>query len=268
MVRQIIVAGLMVFLSASAQAQRGGGMSAGSHGAGGAPRAAMQAPRAGTARAMPGTRTGPRGGGFRPRTGAPGVRGTGSRTGSQPTTRRRFDGEREGGRFRAGCGSAPGLGFDAVHQSATCGSGGREFRGRGFQDPFFFPFYDGGYGYSEPDYPVADDDGSAAPIPQPEGTDAQAQGTGRGYQAAQPAPVPAPAPAAETASSAPAENEEFVFVRRDGTVFFAVAYTWDRGTLRYITPQGLRHTVTKDALDLDATREFNEQRGMSFRLPA
>jgi hypothetical protein len=258
----------MVFLSASAQAQRGGGMSAGSHAAGGAPRAAMQAPRAGTARAMPGTRTGPRGGGFRPRTGAPGVRGTGSRTGSQTTTRRRFDGEREGGRFRAGCGSAPGLGFDAVHQSATCGSEGREFRGRGFQDPFFFPFYDGGYdgGYSEPDYPVAGDDGSAAPIPQPEGTDVQAQGTGRGYQAPQPAPVPAPA--AETANSAPAENEEFVFVRRDGTVFFAVAYTWDRGTLRYITPQGLRHSVTKDALDLDATREFNEQRGMNFRLPA
>ena len=265
MVRQIIVAGFVLLLSASAQAQRGGGMSAGSHAAGGgAPRAATQAPRARTPQAMPGTRMGPRGGGFRPRTGAPGVRGTGSQT----PTRRRFDGEREGGRFRAGCGSAPGLGFDAVHQSATCGSGGREFRGRGFQDPFFFPFYDGGYGYSEPDYPVADDDGSAAPIPQPEGTDAQAQGTGRGYQAAQPAPVPAPAPAAETASSTPAENEEFVFVRRDGTVFFAVAYTWDRGTLRYITPQGLRHTVTKDALDLDATREFNEQRGMNFRLPA
>jgi len=235
-------------------------MSAGSHAAGGAPRAATLAPREGTARVMPGKRTVPRGGAFRPRTGAPGVRGTGSQT----TTRRRFDGE--DGRFRAGCGSAPGLGFDAVHQSATCGSGARGFRGRGFQDPFFFPFYDGGYGYSEPDYPVAEDDGSAAPIPQPEGTDAQAQGTGRGYQAPQPAPVPAPA--AETASSAPAENEEFVFVRRDGTVFFAVAYTWDRGTLRYITPQGLRHTVTKDALDLDATREFNEQRGLNFRLPA
>src|ERR1700687_1099786 len=210
MVRQIIVAGFVVFLSAGgAQAQRGGGMSAGSHAAGGAPRAATQTPRAGTARVMPGT--GPRGGGFRPRTGAPGVRGTGSRTGSQTATRRRFDGEREGGRFRAGCGSAPGLGFDAVHQSATCGSGGREFRGRGFQDPFFYPFYDGGYdgGYSEPDYPVAEDDGSAAPIPQPEGTDAQAQGTGRGYQAPQPGPATAPAAGTATSSSAPAEHEGF-----------------------------------------------------------
>src|SRR6202158_551053 len=206
MVRQIIVAGFAVFLSAGgAQAQRGGGMSAGSHAAGGAPRAATQAPRAGTPQVMPGTRMGPRGGGFRPRTGAPGVRGTGSRTGSQTTTRRRFDGEREGGRFRAGCGSAPGLGFDAVHQSATCGSGGREFRGRGLQDPFFFPFYDGGYGYFEPDYLVDEEEGAAAPFPRPEVTEHQAQGTGRKYQAPQQPPTQAPAPAAETASSAPAE---------------------------------------------------------------
>jgi hypothetical protein len=80
--------------------------------------------------------------------------------------------------------------------------------------------------------------------------------------------APAPQPAVETANSAPVDNDEFVFVRRDGTVFFAVAYSWDKGTLRYITSQGLRHTVTQDALDLDATRQFNEQRGLNFRLPA
>jgi hypothetical protein len=73
---------------------------------------------------------------------------------------------------------------------------------------------------------------------------------------------------AENSSSAPPDNEEFVFVRRDGTVFFAVAYSWERGALRYVTNQGLRRTVTQDALDLDATRQFNEQRGLNFRLPA
>jgi hypothetical protein len=57
-------------------------------------------------------------------------------------------------------------------------------------------------------------------------------------------------------------------VRRDGTVFFAVAYAWENGTLRYVTSQGLRRTVTQDALDLDATRQFNEQRGLTFQLPA
>jgi hypothetical protein len=87
---------------------------------------------------------------------------------------------------------------------------------------------------------------------------------GRRYRITEPA---APA-AVEATSSAPADNDEFVFVRRDGTVFFAVAYSWEKGTLRYITSQGLRHTVTQEALDLDATRQFNEQRGLNFRLPA
>jgi hypothetical protein len=72
----------------------------------------------------------------------------------------------------------------------------------------------------------------------------------------------------ESASDAPADNEPYVFVKRDGTVFFAVAYSWEKGTLRYITNEGLRRVVTQDALDLDATRQFNEQRGLNFRSPA
>jgi hypothetical protein len=30
----------------------------------------------------------------------------------------------------------------------------------------------------------------------------------------------------------------------------------------------LRHTVTADKLDLGATQQFNEQRGLTFRSPA
>jgi hypothetical protein len=52
---------------------------------------------------------------------------------------------------------------------------------------------------------------------------------------------------------------EYVFVRRDGTVFFAVAYSWEQGSLRYIS---------RDALDLKATQQFNEERGLTFRSPA
>ena len=76
------------------------------------------------------------------------------------------------------------------------------------------------------------------------------------------------------AASAPAESgpmtpsEEYVFVRRDGTVFFAVAYSWENGALRYITNQGLRGTVTRETLDLGATQQFNEQRGLNFHAPA
>src|SRR6266436_7041305 len=221
MVRQIILAGLVVFLPAGAQAQGRGRMPAVSHTVGVAPRVVMQAPHAGTSQAMPGTRAVTRGGAVRPRTAAPTVRGARP----QNTTRRRFDGEN--GRLRSDCSSAPGLGFDAVHQAATCGSGTMGLRGRGFQEPFFFPIFDGGF--SVPSSPVAAEDGSAVEAQQPESTDAEVRETDRRYR------TPQPVPAAETASSAASNNEEFVFVRRDGTVFFAVAYAWEKGTLRYIT---------------------------------
>jgi hypothetical protein len=51
-------------------------------------------------------------------------------------------------------------------------------------------------------------------------------------------------------------------------VFFAAAYAWENGTLRYITRDGSRRSVTADKLDLAATQQFNEQRGLTFRLPA
>jgi hypothetical protein len=57
-------------------------------------------------------------------------------------------------------------------------------------------------------------------------------------------------------------------VRRDGTVFFAVGYAWENGTLHYVTREGLRRNVARDSLDLNATQQFNEQRGLNFRLPA
>jgi hypothetical protein len=58
-----------------------------------------------------------------------------------------------------------------------------------------------------------------------------------------------------------------VFVRRDGTLFFAVAYSWESGNLSYVTQEGFRRSVPRDALDLDATQQFNEQRGLNFRIP-
>jgi hypothetical protein len=61
---------------------------------------------------------------------------------------------------------------------------------------------------------------------------------------------------------------EYVFVRRDGGLLFAVAYSWENGTLRYVTRDGLRRSVTQDTLDMDATQQFNEQRGVNFRSPA
>ncbi len=258
MVRQIILVGLVVVLPAGVRAQGRGMMPPVSHAVAVGPRLVMQAPHSGAAQAMAGTRVVLRNGAVRPKTGMPAVRSIRR----QVTARRRMDNQDVG--LRPACNPAPGLGFDAVHQAATCGSGTVGQRRGGLQVPFFFPFFEGGFFL--PGTAAAVEEGSAAETPQPEATDAEARETGRRYRVTQ--PVTAPAPAVETASSAPPDNEEFVFVRRDGTVFFAVAYAWEKGTLRYITSQGLRHTVTQDALDLDATRQFNEQRGLNFRLPA
>jgi len=178
----------------------------------------------------------------------------------RPTgTRRRIDVDDVA--IPSNCGTVPGLGFDEPHLAATCGpaavGAGRHRR----QAPFFFPIFDGGFFL--PSSPVIMEEG-AAPAPQPEATDEGGADAPERMKVSQ----AAPARAAETASPAPQESEQFVFVRRDGTVFFAVAYVWENGALRYITSEGLRRTVSQDALDLAATQQFNEQRGLNFRLPA
>jgi hypothetical protein len=252
----MILAGLVVFLPAGLQGQGRGMMASAPRAAAVGPRVVMPARSAGAVRAMPVVRTGVRSGTVRPKTAAPTVRSTRP----QISTRRRFDGEEN--RRRPDCGTAPGLGFDAVHQAATCGSGTLGRQGFGSAGGFFFPIFDGGFPVAGSS--VSGDEGPTTESAQPEVTDAELRGPGRRYRA----PEPEPAPASEAPSATPADNEPYVFVKRDGTVFFAVAYSWERGTLRYITSEGLRRVVTQDALDLDATRQFNEQRGLNFRLPA
>jgi hypothetical protein len=153
----------------------------------------------------------------------------------------------------------PGLGFDYVHFAATHPN---QAHHRNLQNGFVVPFFGGGY---YPYYGVADE-----PASQP-ATESQADD----IQYDQPPLTRRPRSAQLVAAPIPPSNPsyplsdsgEYVFVRRDGTVFFAVAYTWDLKTLRYITSQGLRQSISSDALDLDATHQFNEQRGLSFRSP-
>lgn len=262
MVRQIILASFVVLLPTGVQAQGRGMMPPVSHAVGVAPSVAVQAPaHAGISHAMPATRPVIRGGTVRPRTGMAAIRGTQR----SATTRRRF--EDEDNNFRPDCSSAPGFGFDAVHQAAVCGSAGNSQRG-GLQVPFFFPFFDSGF--FVPGTSAAVDESSTTDTSQQEAAEAESRERSRRSRASLQAAAPeqAPTPTAETTKAAPPENDEFVFVRRDGTVFFAVAYSWENGTLRYVTSEGLRRTVKQDALDMGATQQFNEQRGVIFRSPA
>jgi hypothetical protein len=60
---------------------------------------------------------------------------------------------------------------------------------------------------------------------------------------------------------------EFVFVQRDGSKLYAVAYSFLKDKLQYVTKEGVRHSVALDSLDLDATQKLNEQLGNTINLP-
>lgn len=193
---------------------------------------------------------------------------------SRPNNGRSFaSGSRFNGTRHVRSSDVPGLGFDYPHLAAV--GGGRD-HGRGFgrdrnrPSLAYFPFFGGGYYlplYDEyDDTPPADEQqaesvepdyypGNYPPPPRP-GDNAQ------GF------PAPAPAPTSAAAASPERPADEYVFVRRDGSLFFAVAYTWDAGNLRYVTNEGLRRSIAGDTLDLDATQQFNEQRGLNFHVPS
>jgi hypothetical protein len=156
------------------------------------------------------------------------------------------------------------LGFDAAHWAATHGQAGVGHRGRPKQFAAFFPFFDGGFMVAPQTFvedEAANEGAQAENVPQQVAPETWPRPRYREQAESIPAVTPAePEPQRE--------SEQYVFVRRDGTIIFAVAYSWDKGSLHYVTNEGLRRSVAQDALDLDATRQFNEQRGLSFRLPA
>ena len=255
MVRQIILAGFAILLPTELCAQGRGMMAPAARSVSVAPRAVVPASHA--SMAMPAARV-VRNGSIRLRT--PTAR-IGS--GMVPVRRRLVAGE---GSLRANCNSAPGLGFDAVHQSAICGPGGFVPRRSVGQVPLFFPFFGGGFYL--PGAAVATDDSAVAENSQAEEIEAENREYARRYRNAQSGQTQAPVQSVDTGTAPLQDSEQFVFVRRDGTLFFAVAYSWENGTLRYVNSQGLRQTVNQEALDLGATQQFNEQRGLNFHSPA
>ncbi len=151
----------------------------------------------------------------------------------------------------------PGLGFDFPHFFATHPNFGRHCQHCfGFDSGFIVPFINGGF------YLPTLVSGEPAASPPAEETDAGAEQL--------PAEEP---PARETLSgrgkpqAVPAQ-QEYVFVKRDGTLIFAVAYSWINDRLQYVTEEGIRRTVSRNALDIDATQQFNDQRGVPIQPPA
>lgn len=162
--------------------------------------------------------------------------------------------------------SAPGLGFDYAHVAATHPNGvnGRSHHRNGFNDgAVLFPFSGGGY-FLPTDLGAgtvegAEGDGGVAEDAEEAGDTAPADRPARVRSVDRLPLLGPPAPQQDV--------PEYIFVRRDGTVFFAVAYSWEHGSLRYVSSEGFRRTLEREKLDLDATQQFNEQRGMTFRAP-
>jgi hypothetical protein len=126
---------------------------------------------------------------------------------------------------------------------------------------FILPFVGGGIYVPDFDYTGFDasDQSAAADIPlepqEPASETAERES----------APV---APAVSRDNFSPEQVSEFIFVRRDGSLFFAVAYSWVNDKLQYVSQDGLRRTIPLGSLDLGATQQFNDQRGVAIRLPA
>jgi hypothetical protein len=162
--------------------------------------------------------------------------------------------------------NVPGLGFDFPHLAAING-------GRRHEDGGFFPFGFNGFLLSSPgvitEEPAPVEQQPVAETAAGSANDIEREHALEGRERRPHIEEERALAAGNAAPPAPQHDApEYVFVKRDGGLVFAVAYSWDNGTLRYITHNGLRGSVIRGALDLDATQQFNEQRGLDFRSPA
>jgi hypothetical protein len=152
----------------------------------------------------------------------------------------------------------PGLGFDYPHFFATHPNAGRHCRHCfDFGSGFVVPFIDGGFYlptsvYGDQQAAAQPAEAEAAPDQQPAVEEPPARETVPSRMQSQPIPA----------------QQEYVFVKRDGTLIFAVAYSWINDRLQYVTGEGIRRTIPRNTLDLDATQQFNDQRGVPIQLPA
>jgi hypothetical protein len=252
--RLVILAGSLAILSPLAAAQRHGGMSMGSvsaHPVAVASPAVGHMTPVGIVHAASSVRMATRVITTQTRTGGTVVRVIRPANFTRPRSVNNED-------FSQDFSSAPGLGFDETHFAATHPRRFGAHRRNNFNSGFF-PFFDGGFIVSSP---VVVEQAPASEV-QEETMEPDTQERALRTRARESAPVVSEEPTPEPQR----ETEQYVFVRRDGTVFFAVAFSWDSGMLRYVTQEGLGKTVAGDALDLGATQQFNEQRGLSFHAP-
>ena len=149
----------------------------------------------------------------------------------------------------------PGFGFDYEHFFAVHPHWGEFHHTAGV----LLPFWGGGLYVPMPYY--------GEPQPQEQSAQETASApSGPSQEAAQQDETASMRTHSNYYANAPAVPE-YVFVKRDGSIFYAVAYSWTKDKLQYVTKDGLRRVATLDSLDLDATQKSNEDRGNTLTLP-
>lgn len=245
-----LLVGLLVCSLAGAQARGGGGAAPGPH-AGVASRVAMGSRGFSGARSSSNQQAGTRG--F--------------------SSRRTFSGNRPAflnspriDRFSpAPLSDAPGFaavgGLAGRDSFSHFGRRDRDRRDPGFLAPILF-----GSPYYYDDLSGDQSDQQAEQPPQPEGPDATDQNQAQAGNSAGDAGTP-PAPAVESRPPDPVPDiGNFIFVRRDGSILMASAFSVIGEQLRYITPDGIRHTLAISDLNTEATEQMNEARGTTVQL--
>jgi len=157
------------------------------------------------------------------------------------------------------CYPVPGFGFDYEHFFAVHPNWNRFQRFTGV----VVPGWGGGFYYPVPYYEAPQEnqeENASAPAGQQESNVHASAATSEET-------VPSPSVRGYTPYAPTQPVEEYVFVKRDGTRIFAVAYSLAKDKLQYITKEGLRRTLPLDALDYDATMKSNEERGNTVTLP-
>lgn len=131
------------------------------------------------------------------------------------------------------------------------------------------PYYGGGIYVPIPYYDYADNGAPDQEPPQEVAADQPPDGVPPGAeQGQQPTEAAQPGPSRYRSNDFSGSLAQFVFVERDGTKVYAVAYSFNNNKLQYVTPEGIRHTLAIDSLDFDATQKQNEKLGNTINLPS
>jgi len=137
---------------------------------------------------------------------------------------------------------------------------------------YAFPVFIGGYGYAQPDQPLAEQPNDAAPNPPAAPPVVINQYFGTAAPGQEPPPDAASSnfhyyqsPANNDA--APGDSTYYLIAFKDHTVYSAVAYYTEGDTLHYFTSGNTHNQVSVSLVDRPLTEQLNRARNVTVRLP-